>query len=382
MDKYNFEQNLRAHLKSHSYSQSALARKLHVHRTTMNKWITGENQISYEDLYKICKSLALSDEDTAALFQYAGYEGIEPVVAMSADQRRVMLTTSNDQKSTHADIADNVVIDTALTQARVDSLPFEPKTILIPTGSFLMGSTLEAGVKLEETPKHWVELSTYRIGVYSVTNRQYAEFLKREKHVPAPRDFFLREPPKNKLDHPVTNVSWYDAVAYCAWLSKITDRHYRLPTEAEWERAARGAEGRRYPWGNDWKENHCTIATANTLPVDTYPAGATSEGCYDFLGNAQEWTHTLWGEEPQKCSYPYPYRNDDGRENSTADARTQRIHRGGSYRTQEKSVDNALRGASLPTSVVPWRGFRVAMQLEPGTIDKPTITTEQKYATR
>ena len=98
MDKYKFEQNLRAHLESRSYSQSALARELHVHRTTVSKWLTGQNQISYEDLYKICKALALSEKDAAALFQYAGYEGIERVEAKTIDPNLEMIASPREQK--------------------------------------------------------------------------------------------------------------------------------------------------------------------------------------------------------------------------------------------------------------------------------------------
>lgn len=171
-------------------------------------------------------------------------------------------------------------------------LPFEPMTVVIPGGPFLMGSVPGAGIPMCETPQHTVELPAYRIGKHPVTNRQYAEFLKHVKTQEEPKrtGWFLREPPQAKLEHPVVGVSWYDACAYCAWLSQVTGRTYRLPSEAEWEKAARGTDGRRYPWGNDWAENCANVNHNDTTPLDAYAAGVSPYGCLDLLGNVQEWT--------------------------------------------------------------------------------------------
>ncbi|MBI1880244.1 MAG: SUMF1/EgtB/PvdO family nonheme iron enzyme [Chloroflexi bacterium] len=118
--------------------------------------------------------------------------------------------------------------------------PFEPETVLIPAGPFLIGSQSGDKIPAEETPQHEITLPAFHIGVYPITNFEYAEFIKREKHYEAPKKvgWFLREPPADKLDHPVVGVSWDDAQAYCRWLSQLTGRVYRLPTEAEWEKAA------------------------------------------------------------------------------------------------------------------------------------------------
>src|SRR5206468_1956337 len=120
-------------------------------------------------------------------------------------------------------------------------------------------------------------LPAYRIGQTPITNRQYAEFLKRNRKQEEPQraGWFLRQPPPNKLDHPVVGVSWHDACAYCAWLHQATGRSYRLPTEAEWEKAARGPEGRRYPWGNAWVEQRCNVGSTDTTSVTAYPDGAS-----------------------------------------------------------------------------------------------------------
>jgi formylglycine-generating enzyme required for sulfatase activity len=260
----------------------------------------------------------------------------------------------------------NRIEDLDLDELKRDTHPlsFEPATILIPAGIFLMGSDTNDA---DEAPQHPVKLPAYRIGVYPVTNVQYAEFIKREKQHEPPKKvaWFLREPPADKLEHPVVGVSWDDAQAYCRWLSQQTDRTYRLPTEAEWEKTARGEEGRRYPWGNEWHEGHCNEGNDETTPVTAYPAGVSPYGCYDMLGNTQEWTTTLWGSDPQTCAFPYPYRADDGREDLIASHlhRVYRVYRGGSFRDDPAKLRCSARGCSTPDSKIRWRGFRVVMEL-------------------
>ena len=246
---------------------------------------------------------------------------------------------------------------------------FEPETLLIPGGPFQMGHAPAAGVPDDETPQHELELPTYRIGKYPITNAQYAAFIKQNKSQPAPKKSgwsVTREPPAGKLEHPVIRVSWYDASAYCQWLSEQTGRQYRLPSEAEWEKAARGTDGRLYPWGDEWVDGNCNAGAKKTSAVDAFPAGASPFGCNDMLGNVQEWTATLWGSDLKKCEYPYPYRADDGREDRQADQRlfrTYRVHRGGSYRDDETTLRVTARSASDPDSQLQRRGFRVVLEI-------------------
>lgn len=244
------------------------------------------------------------------------------------------------------------------------TLPFEPETILIPAGPFLMGSHVSA----EETPPHQVNLAAYRIGVYPVTNTQYAEFIKQARQQEAPRKagWFLREPPGDKLDHPVVGVSWHDALAYCRWLSEQTGRSYRLPTEAEWEKAARGENGQLYPWGDEWTEGRCPQGQTDTSPVTAYPGGASPYGCLDLVGNVQQWTSTLWGSNLNQCDFPYPYQAGDGREDLAADQRLPRVfrlHRGGSFRDEPARLRCSARSYSDPDSKIRWRGFRVVLEV-------------------
>jgi formylglycine-generating enzyme required for sulfatase activity len=239
-----------------------------------------------------------------------------------------------------------------------------------------MGVEPGQDISPHESPRHEVRLSAFRIGRFPVTNREYAEFLRLEGTPEPPRDvgWFLREPPSDRLDHPVTGVSWHDALAYCAWLSRQTARRYRLPTEAEWEKAAgwdaTTGQSRRYPWGDEFEATRCNVAESaigTTTPCGRYgEIGTSPYGCLDMIGNVQEWTSTAWGRRRQQPDYPYPYRADDGRENLEAapsDARILRVHRGGSYRDLAAGVRCTARGASSPDSRLAWRGFRVIMNV-------------------
>ncbi len=247
--------------------------------------------------------------------------------------------------------------------------PFEPETVLIPAGPFVMGSVPGDGIPEHETPQHQVDVPAYQIGRYPVTNRQYAEFIKRERRA-SYRDLGWRspQPAADQLDHPVVGVSWHDARAYCDWLHRETGRRYRLPTEAEWEKAARGAEGRCYPWGNDWQDGHCHHRGNKTMPVTAYPQGASVYGCCDMLGNVQEWTAMLWGSDPTKNAFAYPYDAHDGREDLEADQRLPRVfrvYRGSSYRDDPSKLRCSTRGYSVsaPDNRLMWRGFRLVLEV-------------------
>ena len=208
----------------------------------------------------------------------------------------------------------------------------EPETVLVPGGAFTLGSAPGAGIPADETDAHKVDLPDYRIGKTPVTNAQYAAFLQQtpgQENIPQKSGWFLREPPAGKDDQPVAGVTWYDALAYCRWLSTQTGRRYRLPTEAEWEKAARSGR---------------------------------AEG----IGVVQEWTQTLWGSDTNAPSFQYPYVGDDGRESvsiNSRDVRVFRVYRG--WRPEDKPDDARLprRRTSEAKSALPWRGFRVVMEL-------------------
>lgn len=201
--------------------------------------------------------------------------------------------------------------------------------IYIPGGDFIMGSdeSLE-----NERPAHVVHVDAFYIDRYPVTNEEYRRFVDATGHpVPyydvewaEPYDYNWdperQTPPEGKEKHPVVLVSLEDARAYATWAGK------RLPTEAEWERAARGTDGRRWPWGNEFVEDHCNTRESNTdgtTPVGQYsPDGNSPEGVGDTVGNVWEWTSSLFRL--------YPYDANDGRESQEADG--WHVLRGGSWR--------------------------------------------------
>ena len=199
-------------------------------------------------------------------------------------------------------------------------LGFEPETVLIEAGAFWMGA--DDGGEFER-PRQRVVLGAYEIGRYPVTHAQFAEFVRRTGLAIAPEMGWRlarlgQEPPEEKLDHPAAGMTWDEAVAYCRWLSEQTGRPYRLPNEAEWEKAARGADGRRYPWGDSADAERCNVLESGngmTTAVRVYsPIGHSIYGCADMVGNVWEWTSTIWGIEHAHPQFGPPYRADDGRE--------------------------------------------------------------------
>jgi len=154
--------------------------------------------------------------------------------------------------------------------------------VLIPAGEFLMGSE-EFG---PESPQHTVYLPAYYIDKYPVTNAEYKRYIDETRALP-PRHWNGFEVPPGLENHPVHRISWFEAVMYAKWAGK------RLPTEAEWEKAARGTDGRRWPWGNEFNEELCLVwdrgEYAITAPVDAHPGGASPYGVCEMAGNVEEW---------------------------------------------------------------------------------------------
>jgi formylglycine-generating enzyme required for sulfatase activity len=245
--------------------------------------------------------------------------------------------------------------------------PFEPDMVLIPAGEFLMGSDPRADKDAfpEEQPQHRLYLPDYSIARTPVTNAQYAAFV--EAHDQPPNRWKGWKPPEGKEEHSVVNVSWYDVLAYCAWLSKVTGKSYRLPSEPEWEKGARGTDGRIYPWGNARDVQRCNSnesGVLKTAAVGAYPAGASPYGLLDMAGNVWEWTLSLWGKGRDESDFKYPYRPGDGRENLEADASVLRVLRGGAFADYQRYVRCAYRFRDSPNLEDFNIGFRV--MLAPG----------------
>ena len=243
------------------------------------------------------------------------------------------------------------------------SQPFEPEMILIPAGEFLMGSGPRKDRYVEdyEQPQHTLYLPDYYLAKTPVTNAQYAAFVQATGHK-WPEHWEDGQPPNGKEDHPVVNVSWHDAIAYCNWLAEVTGKPYLLPSEAEWEKGARGSDGRIYPWGNQWDAERCNAGRGregDTTPVGAYPEGASPYGLLDMAGNVWEWTRSLWGEG-LKPSFKYPYDPADGREDLDAPDSVLRVLRGGAFLYDVGFVRCACRFRDSPGYFNRSYGFRLS----------------------
>jgi len=235
--------------------------------------------------------------------------------------------------------------------------PYEPETLPVAEGSFLMGNDAANGTAADETPQHQLHLDAYNIAKFPVTNEQFFAFIVQSGEAKrTPKHWALRKPSKKQLQLPVVMISWEDAVSYCQWLTEQTGRNYALPTEAQWEKAARGDTGQQYPWGNQWLDDHCNDS-GRISAVDAHPDGVSPFGCMDMLGNTQEWCQTAWGDDPQHSNFPYPYQTMDGRE--AMHAGDFRIVRGGSYKEDAAALRCSARAFAASQSKVQWRGFRV-----------------------
>ncbi|MGB8645745.1 MAG: bifunctional serine/threonine-protein kinase/formylglycine-generating enzyme family protein [Anaerolineae bacterium] len=224
--------------------------------------------------------------------------------------------------------------------------------VRVPAGEFLMGSKADMQVSSDEKPQHKVYLDEYLIGKYPVTVAQFAAFVQATGHKVAVGDA------QHKANHPVVNVSWDDVVAFCKWASQVTGRAVRLSTEAEWEKAARGTDGRIYPWGNTFDQNLLNSAEGrkrDTTLVGSYPKGVSPYGALDMAGNVWEWCADWFAKDYYENS---PAQNPTG-----PNVGSYRVVRGGSFDFLQYGARCALRGNSDPGNLDNSLGFRVAASL-------------------
>ena len=244
---------------------------------------------------------------------------------------------------------------TASVAGAADQSGSEKGMVSIPRGEFMMGSN-EHG---DET-RHHVVLDQYMIDKYETSNAQYKEFMKATGHT-APA--YWDDPRLNQTDQPVVGVSYTDAEAFCKWAGK------RLPTEAEWERAAKGPEGdNHYPWGHtlDAKKANYGQNVGKTKPVDSYPDGVSGFGAYNMAGNVFEWVSDWYDPKYYKSS---PALNPQGPEKgyNFANQGPVRVLRGGSWLAPETSLHTSHRFWNQPenNSYGVGLGFRCA---KPGKV--------------
>jgi len=180
--------------------------------------------------------------------------------------------------------------------------------VSVPAGEFLMGSTdADEYARGDEKPQHKVTLSDYLIGRYEVTNAQYGLFA-RTRRAGLLSGGKVNDPnwsmPSGKENHPVVQVSWDDALAFCAWASQVTGLNVKLPTEAQWEKAARGTDGRIFPWGNEaLDKTRANVGTSGTTPVGSFSPGDSPYGLADMAGNVWQWTAD-WYSDTYYASSP------------------------------------------------------------------------------
>ena len=225
----------------------------------------------------------------------------------------------------------------------------------IPAGHFQMGSPKGEG-DADEHPQHKVHLDEYWMGKAPVTNQQYQAFVRATGRE-APDHWKKGNIPEGKENHPVVYVTWQDAVDFCAWVSEIGSQKVCLPTEAEWEKAARGTDGRKYPWGNEKLTkslcNYGGLLSGNTSPVGKYsPQGDSPYGCVDMAGNVWEWMADRYDSGYYTNS---PSGNPQG---PTSGQR--RVIRGGSWNNFGYDVRSANRNWEGSSYYGNYLGFRCA----------------------
>jgi formylglycine-generating enzyme required for sulfatase activity len=255
--------------------------------------------------------------------------------------------------------------------------------VLVPKGKFIMGSKDDNKLAYpDEKPQHTVKIPyDYWVGRYLATNNQFAAFVEVTHHVtvaekgggwsPEKKEYikgFDWQHPlgpecdlESKGNHPVVQISWNDAMEYCQWLNlklqgELGNLALRLPTEAEWEKAARGEYGDEWPWGNEFDPAKCNSikgGKGGTTPVGVYsPQGDSPYGATDMVGNVWEWCHSLF--------LPYPYKADEEREKESGSE--SRVVRGGAWDSNQRYARCACRHRDLrPDDRRDRLGFRVVV---------------------
>ncbi|BFU94874.1 MAG: conserved protein of unknown function [Nitrospira sp.] len=262
-----------------------------------------------------------------------------------------------------------------LAAERVSTWAPKAEMVRIPAGEFVMGSDkkVDRNAYKAELPQRRISLDAFEIDKYEVTNLQYLKFVLETGRNP---QIDWRYDGGNfqgaMANHPIMHVSWFDADAYCTWAGK------RLPTEAEWEKAARGEDGRLNPWGNqpaglsrvnfgrtglsgpvrDRPER--LLMYPPIIAVDKYENSVSPYGLYQTMGNVAEWVSDWYDQDYYKTA---PDRNPKGPETGT-----QKAFRGGGWMDSTTTMRVAMRNGTDPTTKINWLGFRCAKSMQPPSV--------------
>lgn len=240
--------------------------------------------------------------------------------------------------------------DADIPTARPDPVPPVSGMVFVPAGYFTMGSNIDdlhRAAEVDEWPQRQVWADDYYIDIHEVTNAQYKRFVDSVK-VDAPPRWIDGNYGIGEDGLPVVSITWDEALAYARFVGK------RLPTEAEWEKAARGTDARRFPWGNDFDSDKANNGD-RLMPIMSFPEGVSPYGCFDMAGNAAEWVDGWYEAYPRGPDDKLPSDIPDRQE----EFRTHRhVYRGGSWNSFGKFLRCANRESTPEDMRWVYVGFR------------------------
>lgn len=345
------------HLYSYVREQTSLIRDLEKYFISKHK---NENHIT--DNLNLESSELLINEPPKHLMPFIYNSGVERLLMLFFEEELFdsEVSFSNldfEQLEAYFTLAKSTEVE---NPDFVDSIIFiEPEILIIPKGDFLMGEE-ESDIEANdiEKPQIIVRMSEFGISKYPITNREYQVFILKTNQEPPPH-WQDKSYPKGKGDSPVDHVSWDHAKSYCDWLSEVTGNKYTLPTEAQWEKAARGQDGRKFPWGNEWRNgiiNSLETKIGSTSSVGKFsPDSDSPYGLSDVSGNVWEWCLD-WITEEERIKMKS---NKDLIDPVGQVEKVKRALRGGAFRNPKHNARCVFRLKSSKFSLAEGFGFRI-----------------------